>query len=327
MPKSTQSLWYGLLNKIYDFKPDLIISTYIFISVALENIKRAYNIPAKIACMALDYGISPFWECTTNALDFMFLTGEYMIEPFIKRGFKKEQLIVSGIPVSNKFNIQKEKTEIRSELGLDQSLFTLIIMKASFFPIKESTIVKNLERISNKIQVVIINGKSEKSKKKLDKLIKKSNMQHNIINLGYTDKIADYFFASDLVLGKAGGLTTTEIITANLPSLIVPKLPSQEIHNKDFLCQNGCAIQLRKKNFFNEINDILETPSKLDKMKNNLQKIKKTNAVDVIFATLKDVPNADYSNINFNDTPKQVVSKINKQRKQDHLNTIANSKK
>ena len=39
-------------------------------------------------CMTLDYGISPYWE-RANTLDYMFLTGDYMIESFLEKGYKK----------------------------------------------------------------------------------------------------------------------------------------------------------------------------------------------------------------------------------------------
>ena len=204
----TYSLLYGMLNKIYEFKPDVIISTYIFCSVALTNLKRYYNIPAKIICMTLDYGISPYWECCVNGLDYMFLTGDYMVPKFKELGFRDEQLIVSGIPVADKFFVDTPKEQSRKNLGLDENLFTLLIMKASFFPIKNAQLMQQFALIKDKMQIIIINGKDQKSKQDFDRRIQKANLIHKFINIGFTDKMVDYLNSADIVLGKAGDIST-----------------------------------------------------------------------------------------------------------------------
>lgn len=319
--KQTYSMLYGILNKIYEYKPDLIICTYIFASVALANIKRVYNIPAKVACMTLDYGVSPYWECTANVLDYMFLTDEYMVERFIERGFKKEQLYVTGIPISRNFYVERNKEETRKALGLNTNLFTIIIMKASFFPVKEKTLVKNLSKINKNIQVIIINGRDEKSKKKIDKYLAKYRINHVVHNIGFTTNIPQYFSASDLVIGKAGGLTTTESLASKLPSLIFNKLPMQEIYNKEFMISHGCALPVTKKDLFEKINYLLDNPSEYNKMVDKTTRVRKLNAVDELYEVLKNVPTADYSNINFSDSKKILIKRINKQRKKDYKNS------
>ena len=160
--KEIYPIMYGMLKKIYEYKPDVIISTYIFCAVALSNLKRYYKIPATTICMTLDYGISPYWECCSDGLDYMFLTDNYMLDTFKAKGFKDNQLIVSGIPVADKFSTPLPKDKARQLLNLDQNLFTLIIMKGSFFPVSNSDIIKQLSLIDEKIQIIIINGKDKK---------------------------------------------------------------------------------------------------------------------------------------------------------------------
>lgn len=316
--KQVYSMMHGILNKIYDYKPDLIICTYIFAAIAVANLKRVYNIPAKVACMALDYGVSPYWECTSSALDYMFLTDEYMIEPFLNRGFKKEQLYVTGIPISYEFYEERNKTQTRKQLGLNEDLFTIVVMKASFFPIKEKPLVKSLAKVNGKIQIIFINGKDEKSKNKIDKYVKKYKLNHVVHNIGFTKQIPQYFSASDMVLGKAGGLTTTETITSKLPSLILNKLPMQEVYNKNFMVQKGCAIEVTPKNLTEKINYIIENPTEYQKMVEATINTRKMHAVDKFYDVLKNVPTASYKNISLTDNKKQLIKKVNKQRKIDY---------
>lgn len=311
-----EELMFGMLSKIYDFQPDLIVSTYIYASVALANLRRVYNIPVPIASMSLDYGISPYWECIAPYTDMMFLTHEGMIDDYVARGFSKEKLFATGIPIGNQFSNLKGKKECRDLLGLDKDLFTILIMKAGFFPIKEKVIFDNLKKLDTKIQVVIVNGCDEKSRKKIDKLIKKYKLSHNIQNLGFTNQISEYFSACDIVLGKAGGLTTTETLTAGIPSLIVNKLPQQEIYNKDFMVENKCAICVEKNNMASTINDLVKNPNKLEEMRKNCLKTRIVHSLDKMYDVLKTVPVANYEGVNLIDSKKQLVKKVRKARKE-----------
>lgn len=322
------SMLSGILNKIYSYQPDLIVCTYIFSAIAVANLKRVYNIPAKVACMTLDYGVSPYWECTSDALDYMFLTDEYMIEPFVKRGFKESQLFVSGIPISNEFYVERDKAETRKLLGLDENLFTIVVMCASFFPVTPKQLINNLKQLNKKIQVVIINGKNHKQQKKYEKLLKNEKLVHVVHNIGFTKQIPQFFSACNLIVGKAGGLTTTETISSKLPSLIFDEsLPLQEIYNKNFMIEKGCALPVSKKNLADKINFLLANPQEYEKMVLATEKTRKLYAIDKFYEVLKDVPKANYDGLKVADSKKEVIKKVRQQRKIDHKNLVEKFKK
>lgn len=314
--KEVYPVMHQMFNKICSFKPDVIISTYFLCSIAIANIKRYYTIPAKTICMTLDYGISPYWECCPKGLDYMFLTGEYMLPTFLEKGYKKEQLIVSGIPVADKFSNPLPKLEARKMLGLNEDLFTLVVMKGSFFPINNKALIKEFGKINQKIQIVIINGKDEKCKKDIDKKLAKAKLPHNIINLGFTDKVVEIFSASDLVLGKAGGLSTTESINAGLPSLIVNKLPQQEIYNKEFLMKNNCALAVTKTTIAEKINYLINNPQEYEKLRESTLKLRINNTLDKFYSVISSCPTADYSNITFEKNKRIFLKNIDKKRKE-----------
>lgn len=313
--RQTYTIMHGMLKKIYEFKPDLIICTYFYTAIAMANLKRVYHIPAKVACMTLDYGVSPFWQCAPKGLDYMFLTDEKMIDPFKRRGYKAEQLFVTGIPISEKFCMPNDKFKCREMLNLDSQMFTLLVMKASFFPISEFHLINQIKKIKTPIQIVIINGKSKESQKKIDRLLKHLKTQHKIINIGFTNQIPEYLFACDIVLGKAGGLTTTETLTIGKPSLIIDKLPQQEIYNRDYLVENGCALTVSKNDMAKNIDMLAQNTSLYNSMLESVEKIKRPNAVEEMYKILKDIPKADYSQINFTDTKYQTIRKVDTQRR------------
>jgi processive 1,2-diacylglycerol beta-glucosyltransferase len=49
--------------------------------------------------------------------------------------------------------------------------------------------------------------------------------------------------AADLLIGKAGGLTTSEALARGLPMALVEPIPGQEERNADHLLEAGAAIR------------------------------------------------------------------------------------
>lgn len=307
----------GLLKEIYSFKPDVIICTYIFCAVAVCNLRRCYEIPAKVICMTLDYGVSPYWECTTS-LDEMFITDDYMINPFLERGFKKEQLIVSGIPVGDAFSCEDDKIQLRQKMGLDENMFTLLVVKSSFFVVKNRKLIKEFSKIKKPIQIIVCNGKDEKGKNQFDKLLKKSNLPHKIVSVGFVSEedFNAYFGCSDVLLTKGGGLTLTETLTKGVPPIIIDKLPQQEIYNKKYVIDNNLGFSVDKNNSISDcVNFILENPNEFKKVVENIKKVRKLNVLDVFLNHIEGYGKADYSKIlAFNETKKETIKKVNKAR-------------
>lgn len=314
--KEVYPIMYGMLKSIYDFKPDVIVTTYIFGAIALNNLRRYYSIPAKTMCMCLDYGISPYWECCTLGLDYMCLTNDSMMETFKQKGFRDNQLFVTGIPVSDKFNNLPSKEESRRSLNLDPNMFTVVLTTQSFFPIKTKDIFKELAKINTPIQIIVVNGKNEERQKEIEKYISKSKLPHKFINLGFTDKIVEIFSASDILLGKAGGLFSTEQINSGLPGLIVDHLPIQEIYNKEYLVSKGCAIGVTKHTIAENINELISNPDKYMSLKNATISIRKPNALEDICNIIASQKTANYSKIHFTNTKREVIKNVDKKRKE-----------
>ncbi len=308
----------GVLDEIYSYQPDVIICTYIFCAVAVCDLTRCYKIPAKIVCMTLDYGVSPYWECT-NALDKMFITNDDMIQPFLDRGFKKEQLVVAGIPIDDDFSKSPEPEDLakrREKCGIENK-FTLLIMRNSFFPYSNTQLFKEFEKIKSPIQIVFASAKG-KDKQDLERRILKSKTKHTFKLFGFVEDLALLFKSCDILLSKAGGLTTTEALTSKLPMLIIDDLPQQEIYNKQYMVKNGCALSVDKTNSISkQINSIIENNEIYSSMKNNIERVRKTFTLQPFIEYFKTCSTADYSNIEIKKLSKrQVASCITKKRKE-----------
>lgn len=308
-----------LLNIIYDFQPDVIFCTAYYCAIALENIKRVYPLPSKnIACI-LDYGVSPFWEAGANGLDYLTLSNEELRTELLNRGFQNEQLIETGIPLREEFYEKNDKLHSRRELGLDENLPTLVILygggcwHGGYEVLK--AIVNNIKR---DVQIIIINGHDAKTKQRIDREMKRYPKNIKLHNIGFTKEIDKYMSACDFMIGKGGGLCTTEVITKGTPLLITEKLPMQEMYNLNFLKNKGLAKSFKNtRELVDYVNDFLDNPEQLKEISDKFEKFS-MNGNENICNLIMSQPDADYSNIDTDIDYSKINKTVKKARKEEY---------
>lgn len=148
-----------------------------------------------------------------------------------------------------------------------------------------NTLVKDFENI----QIIAISGKNEKLKEEFTKIVEDNKKQESVKILEFTDKIPEIMSVCDLVITKPGGLTTSESLASNLPLIIINPIPGQEEENAKFLENNGVGIWIRDTSKSYEIlESVIENPEKLQKMKQNTEKIAKKHSTENICKILLD---------------------------------------
>lgn len=287
-----------LLKTIYQFQPDVIYATHYACGTALANLRLVYKLPSvNIACM-LDYVVSPFWETTAGGLDFLTITNEEFRSELIEEGFENKKLICTGLPVSEKFLTEIDKEVAREKLGLKQNVFTILIMFGGGIGGSYKVLKWLLKRIKKDVQIVVVNGKNEKIKKKIDREMAKYPKNFFIKNIGFSKEVDLIMSACDCMIGKGGGLSTTESINKCLPLVTTKKLPSQEIYNIKFLEDKRLCLSFKnRKDLARKINFLMDNPEERNKIKSGLKKLR-TNAFAQIFDLISSQPYADYFDIN-----------------------------
>jgi processive 1,2-diacylglycerol beta-glucosyltransferase len=86
--------------------------------------------------------------------------------------------------------------------------------------------------------------------------------------LGYTNAMHALMAAADLMIGKPGGLTTTEARAMSLPMLLLRPIPGQEERNARMLVRHGAAVQIgRAADTGQALAAILSDPARLAAMR------------------------------------------------------------
>ena len=88
-------------------------------------------------------------------------------------------------------------------------------------------------------QMIVVCGKNEK----LRAQIAAAAHRHAVQVLGFATNMQELMAASDLILTKPGGLTTSEALALGKPLFVLSPIPGQEAANSDFLLEQGAAVK------------------------------------------------------------------------------------
>ena len=217
---------------------DAIVMPHLYPAEMVTCMKRRHmNIPPTIA-ISTDYTCIPFWEETE--CDYYIAPHKDLLTELTERGIPAEKLYPLGIPVGMDFleTHNKQRAKERLHLPVDKPVF--LVMSGSMGFGKMHLFVFELTRkLTQGEQIIIICGNNRKMYRILKKTYKRNS---NIHVTGYTDHVAQYMDASDVIFTKPGGLTSTEALIKNIPIVHTAAIPGCETKNSEFFVSRGLSL-------------------------------------------------------------------------------------
>ena len=223
--------------------PDAVIFTHPFAGLILDVLKREKKITVPTVGILTDFTFHPYWEdCTSN--DYVVIPSMALRHQAYRKGFRQEQLRDFGIPIHPKFSVSVSKEEARRSLELDPHLPTLLLMGGSMGYGNMTDTLTMLDQLEtgSDFQIICVCGNNAHAKAQIDRL----QTRRKVLNLGFVDYVDRLMDASDCIVTKPGGLTTSEALAKQLPMIIVNPIPGQETRNMEFLLNNGTAVAVNK---------------------------------------------------------------------------------
>lgn len=276
---SNKILARKLNTLLQEYMPDLIISTHPFASQMCSYLKKHNKINCKIASIMTDFAPHDQWLVGKKCIDYFFVAHNKMKEDLIKKKVPAEKIFATGIPLSNKFLLNFDRTEILKQFGLKENKKTILFFGGGEFGLGKTKTLKVLSSLLNdfdNIQIVAISGKNVKMKNKFQELADNSSMSEDIKIMEYTNNVPELMSVSDLVVTKPGGLTTSESLASGLPIIVINPIPGQEFQNAEFLEEKGVEIWIKSSTNINEtLHSLLNNPEKFKQMKVNAKLLAK----------------------------------------------------
>ena len=266
---------------INEYQPDAVFCAHTFAGIIMTDLRNKGNenaLKAKVVTIVSDYDIAPYTELLTK-VDYIVTPSEDFDNDLLKKGFDLSKRLALGIPVQTKFSKFIDKNEAKKKLGLDLNKKTVMMMNGGVGFGNIAKLVLNLNKCKTDFQIVCVCGRNEKLKKELENLKKKGKIKKDIFILGFVNNVDEIMSASDVLIGKVGGLSSTEAFNKFLPIIANKKLPFQEYDNMIYLRNKRVCEYIANENKAYEIvDDLFSNTEKYNLMQEQIKAIRKPNA-------------------------------------------------
>jgi processive 1,2-diacylglycerol beta-glucosyltransferase len=274
-----------MIRMLERVQPDLCIATHFLPAEILAWLIAKKKLLARNAIVVTDYDVHAMWLCRT--VDRYYVAIPEAEEYLAGIGVPREKVHITGIPIDPKFEAPLERGKARLKLKLIPDGRILLMAAGGYGIGPVEQLVNDLLAMKRPWQIVAIAGKSVKLKDRLEELSRSAGtLQGNckrLVVVGFTKEMDEYMAAADVLIGKAGGLTTSEALARALPMVLIEPIPGQEERNADHLLEAGVAIRCNNLPAAAwKIVSLLDNPEKLQAMSDAARTMARPSAARAI---------------------------------------------
>jgi processive 1,2-diacylglycerol beta-glucosyltransferase len=250
-----------------DYQPDITICTHFLPAEIISWLKAKRKLDTRQAIVVTDFDVHAMW--LVHHFERYFVALDETRAHLEKLGIPSSRVTASGIPIDPVFARPKDKIEMRLKYGLRPDVPAILISAGGFGVGHVGQIVASLLELKHPAQVIAICGRNPDLKEHMENEAARISTDSNLTikAVGFTTDIDEYMAASDILLGKPGGLTSSEALARGLACVIVNPIPGQEERNSDHLLEQGVAIRCNNLPVLAyKIDRLLDDPSMLERM-------------------------------------------------------------
>ena len=253
---------------LMEYRPNVFVCTHAVPAGLIAEQKRRGNCKIPLVAVVTDYDVHSF--LVYPDVDLYIVANAESKEALLARGIEGTKIRICGIPVNPAFNRKISQSEARKKLGLDIHRPAVLIMGGTrgLGPIEK--ILEELLLLKPAPQILIVTGDN----KELAGGISEHKKTRGVQIYEFTKQVPLLMDASDLLITKPGGLTSSEALIKGLPMLIVHPIPGQEERNARYLIKNGAAVQIKElKDLKEKVKYYLSHPRELSRISERMKGI------------------------------------------------------
>jgi processive 1,2-diacylglycerol beta-glucosyltransferase len=176
-------------------------------------------------------------------VDRYYVGAEEVKAGMVRRGIDPDRVVVSGIPVHPAFALPVDADDVRAELGVARDFVVLFMAGAYGLIGGFDAVLRAVAGEALEATLLVVAGRDEGLRRALTGA--PVHPQNQLLVLGFRDDVHRLMAASDLLVSKAGGLTTSEAMARGLPMVVFRPIPGQEEHNVRLLLSRGAGVLAR----------------------------------------------------------------------------------
>lgn len=230
------TLFDTLRTKLHSFDPDAIVSVYQAYAAPLGAIYALERRHIPLITVITDL-VTVHRQWYNKVADAIVVPTQQAYDLGIKYKMAPEKLRLVGIPVSPLFATPPaDKRSQRTALGWQPDMITALVAGSERVPNLLETL-RALNHSGLQLQLIVVAGGSTTLYEQL-----RAETWHAAVQLyRFVDNMAEMLLASDFVIGKAGGLITSEALAAGLPLVLIYVIEGQETGNASYVVENGAG--------------------------------------------------------------------------------------
>lgn len=265
-----------LLREVMRKQPDVIVCTHFFSAELFSRARREGKLPkTRVIVQITDFFPHTFW--VNRGTDAYWVMAEESRDDLIRRGVEPDSIHAGGMPVEKVFTRRGNREALRRKWNLDPSRMTVLLTSGSFGLGPTEEILHELEAFRDRVQCFVVCGNNAALKRELEV----RSFGYPVHIFGFVDFMADLMEASDLMIAKPGGATTSESLARDIPMVVLKPIPGQEARNTRLLKERGASFLIEKSDQIRLVmRNILDTPSILEEKKLAMRSLAHPEAAD-----------------------------------------------
>lgn len=227
----------GLPALIEQSQPDAIICTH-FLPVEVLGPLRLQGLLPPLYCVVTDYRAHHFWAC--EGVDGYFVPTAATASQLVDAGIPRAQVHITGIPIHPEVAKPVDHGALRAALGLPVAGRVVLLNGSGIAITRVRAIAQQLLDREIAGTLVVAAGRNRELISAFDDL--QGTARTAVRVLGPQPSLDPLIATSDLVVGKAGGLTVSEVLARGVPLIIPTPVPGQEQANADHVVGAGAGL-------------------------------------------------------------------------------------
>ena len=281
----TRVVSYHLPRLIDRYAPDVLVHTH-FLAPEILSGRMPRTMPRQ-AVVVTDFAAHNLW--LQPKIDRYFVAADEVRVHLVSSGVEPRRVLVTGIPIDPRFGTLPTRADARAELSLPVDRDVLLVMASGMERRTAMSVAEHLRELRWPARAILVCGRSEELRTDLVRATAEPEGLVDFEVLGFTTRMPTLMAAADVLIGKPGGLTTSEAFAAGLPFAVVQPYPLQEEANANYIIEHGAGVRVEPLTTLNhKVRGMLERAERRSGMRSAALRLACPDAATTIARSLCD---------------------------------------
>ncbi len=284
----TRLLSYELPRELARIQPDLVVHTHFLGPEILSGTRRHLSGPPQVEVIT-DFFAHSLW--LKPVVQRYFVATDEVAVHLRSAGVDDARIRVTGIPIDLRFTDLPEAAVARAAAGVPVDRDMVLVMAGGLEERALVTLLNQLRELPWPVTVMVVCGRSEALVKTARNTVAEHEGPVRFEVRSFSEDVPVLMAAADILVGKPGGLTSSEALAASLPIAIVHPYPLQEEANANVLLEHGAAMRIEPLSTLrHKLLGFFEDEQRRAAMQAACRRLAKPDAARAVVASVCDEP-------------------------------------